>query len=115
MTWIAIGLAVTVLLWALIVAALALAGRGADARALARFVPDCVVLVAVFLFHVPFRGSLLALYAICSAFKLPALGQGLLISAGTKNQFLASQLALLSAFWFLERVLEKSWLRGGLG
>ncbi len=28
----------------------------------------------------------------------PALGQGLLISAATKNQFLASQLALLSAF-----------------
>jgi ABC-2 type transport system permease protein len=29
---------------------------------------------------------------------LPALGQGLLISAATKNQFLASQLAMLSAF-----------------
>jgi ABC-2 type transport system permease protein len=29
---------------------------------------------------------------------LPALGQGLLISAGTKNQFLASQLALLTSF-----------------
>jgi ABC-2 type transport system permease protein len=29
---------------------------------------------------------------------LPALGQGLLISAATKNQFLASQLALLSSF-----------------
>ena len=56
------------------------------------------VLTAVFLFGVPFRGSVLALYAICSAFLLPALGQGLLISAGTKNQFLASQLALLSAF-----------------
>lgn len=56
------------------------------------------VLVAVFLFGVPFRGSLLALYAISAAFLLPALGQGLLISAATKNQFLASQLALLSAF-----------------
>ena len=32
------------LLWALAVAALVAAGRGADARALARFVPDCVVL-----------------------------------------------------------------------
>ena len=29
---------------------------------------------------------------------MPALGQGLLISAATKNQFLASQLALLSGF-----------------
>jgi ABC-2 type transport system permease protein len=57
----------------------------------------CVV-TAVLLFGVPFRGSVLALYAISSAFLLPALGQGLLISAGTKNQFLASQLALLSAF-----------------
>jgi len=56
------------------------------------------VLVAVVLFGVPFRGSLLALYAISAAFLLPALGQGLLISAATRNQFLASQLALLSAF-----------------
>lgn len=55
-------------------------------------------LVAVFVFGVPFRGSVIALYAICAAFLLPALGQGLLISAATKNQFLASQLALLSAF-----------------
>jgi ABC-2 type transport system permease protein len=56
------------------------------------------VAVAVFIFGVPFRGSILALYAISAAFLLPALGQGLLISAATKNQFLASQLALLSAF-----------------
>lgn len=56
------------------------------------------VLTAVLLFGVPFRGSLLALYALCAAFLLPSLGQGLLISAATKNQFLASQLALLSAF-----------------
>ncbi|QIG49721.1 ABC transporter permease [Nordella sp. HKS 07] len=56
------------------------------------------VLVAVVLFGIPFRGSLLALYAISAAFLLPALGQGLLISAATRNQFLASQLALLSAF-----------------
>nr|WP_211110096.1 ABC transporter permease [Acuticoccus mangrovi] len=57
----------------------------------------CVVL-AVGLFGVPFRGSVVALYALSAAFLLPALGQGLLISAVTKNQFLASQLALLSAF-----------------
>jgi len=47
---------------------------------------------------VPFRGSILALYALSAAFLCPALGQGLLISAATKNQFLASQVALLSAF-----------------
>jgi len=57
----------------------------------------CVVL-AVFLFGVPFRGSVLALYLLSAAFLMPALGQGLLISAVTKNQFLASQLALMSGF-----------------
>ncbi|MBB3589886.1 ABC-2 type transport system permease protein [Rhizobium sp. BK529] len=56
------------------------------------------VLLAVFLFHVPFRGSILALYALSAAFLIPALGQGLLISTATKNQFLASQIALISAF-----------------
>lgn len=55
-------------------------------------------LLAVFLFGVPFRGSPLALLAISSAFLVPALGQGLLISAATKNQFVASQIALLTAF-----------------
>jgi ABC-2 type transport system permease protein len=56
------------------------------------------VLLAVFLFGVPFRGSVVALYALSATFLIPALGQGLLISAATKNQFLASQLALISAF-----------------
>jgi len=55
-------------------------------------------LVAVLVFDVPFRGSVGALFALSSAFLLPALGQGLLISAATKNQFLASQLALISSF-----------------
>lgn len=57
----------------------------------------CLV-IALAVFHVPFRGSLLALYSVSGAFLLPALGQGLLISAATKNQFLASQLALISSF-----------------
>jgi ABC-2 type transport system permease protein len=56
------------------------------------------VLLAVFLFGVPFRGSVAALYALSAVFLMPALGQGLLISATTKNQFLASQLALITAF-----------------
>jgi ABC-2 type transport system permease protein len=54
--------------------------------------------IAVFLFGVPFRGSFLALVVISSAFLVPALGQGLLISSATKNQFVASQVALLSGF-----------------
>jgi ABC-2 type transport system permease protein len=54
--------------------------------------------LGVFLFGVPLRGSFLALLAISAAFLLPALGQGLLISSATKNQFVASQVALLSGF-----------------
>jgi drug efflux transport system permease protein len=55
-------------------------------------------LIGVFVFGVPFRGSPLALFALAAAFLVPSLGQGLLISAATKNQFVASQIALLSAF-----------------
>jgi ABC-2 type transport system permease protein len=57
----------------------------------------CTIL-AVTVFGVPFRGTPLALLAIASAFLVPALGQGLLISSATKNQFVASQIALLTAF-----------------
>jgi ABC-2 type transport system permease protein len=55
-------------------------------------------LIAVFAFGVPFRGSVLALLAVASAFLMPALGLGLFISASTKNQFVASQIALITAF-----------------
>uniref|UniRef100_UPI0023513393 ABC transporter permease n=1 Tax=Rhizorhapis sp. SPR117 TaxID=2912611 RepID=UPI0023513393 len=54
--------------------------------------------LAVAAFGVPFRGSIVALFIIASAFLVPALGQGLLISAAIRNQFVASQIALLSAF-----------------
>jgi len=57
----------------------------------------CAV-IAITIFGVPFRGSPFALLIIASAFLFPALGQGLFISAATKNQFVASQVALLSAF-----------------
>jgi len=57
----------------------------------------CSVL-AVTVFGVPFRGSPLTLLLIVSSFLVPALGQGLFISAATKNQFVASQIALLTAF-----------------
>lgn len=55
-------------------------------------------LLAVFLFDVPLRGSMLALSLVSAVFLFPALGQGYLISAATKNQFVASQLALFSGF-----------------
>jgi len=54
--------------------------------------------IAVFAFGVPFRGSVFALFAIAAAFLMPALGLGLFISSATKNQFVASQVALLTAF-----------------
>jgi ABC-2 type transport system permease protein len=55
-------------------------------------------LLAVTVFGVPFRGSPVALLAISAVFLIPALGQGLVISAVTRNQFVASQVALLTAF-----------------
>lgn len=55
-------------------------------------------LLAVFIFKVPLNGSIFALLLISSTFLIPALGQGLLISAATKNQFLAAQIALFSGF-----------------
>jgi ABC-2 type transport system permease protein len=81
-----------------VTAAELLAGKVLPYFVLALAAMTLCVLVAVFLFGVPFRGSILALYALSAAFLLPALGQGLLISAVTKNQFLASQLALMSGF-----------------
>lgn len=55
-------------------------------------------LVAVFYYEVPFRGSFVALFLTTTVFLLGALGQGLLISAVTKDQFVASQAAIMSAF-----------------
>ena len=57
----------------------------------------CTV-IGVWVFGVPFRGSVFALFAVASAFLMPALGLGLFISAATKSQFVASQAALFSAF-----------------
>ncbi|MFN5819540.1 MAG: ABC transporter permease, partial [Novosphingobium sp.] len=56
------------------------------------------VAVAVLGYGLPFRGSFLALFLVSSAFLAAVLGQGLLISAGTKNQFVSTQFALLSGF-----------------
>jgi len=54
--------------------------------------------LAVFVFDVPLRGSLAALLLLSATFMVPALGQGLLISSVTRNQFLAAQIALFSGF-----------------
>jgi len=55
-------------------------------------------LAGVLLFDVPLRGSWLALMALSCSFLMPALGQGLLISALARNQFVAAQIALISGF-----------------
>jgi ABC-2 type transport system permease protein len=56
------------------------------------------LIIAVLIYDVPFRGSLIILYITTSIFLLASLGQGILISSATKNQFMASQIATLTAF-----------------
>jgi len=55
-------------------------------------------LIGIFLFGVPFRGSVFAMFLASSVFLGVALMQGYLISTLTKNQFLASQGSLVFAF-----------------
>ncbi len=55
-------------------------------------------LLATHAFGVPLRGSYFALFSLASAFLVPALGQGLLISTATRRQFGAAQAAALAGF-----------------
>jgi ABC-2 type transport system permease protein len=55
-------------------------------------------LVAVGIFRVPLRGSLLSLGLITSAFLAGSLGIGLLVSTLSRSQFVASQIALVLGF-----------------
>jgi len=55
-------------------------------------------LLATTVFDVPLRGSWGALLALSASFLIPALGQGLLISALARNQFVAAQVAVFSGF-----------------
>jgi len=56
------------------------------------------VTMALFLFEVPLRGSLLLLAGASSLFLLVALAMGLLISIAAKNQFVAGQVAIIVTF-----------------
>jgi ABC-2 type transport system permease protein len=56
------------------------------------------VIAAVYMFNVPFRGSIIALLVVSATFLFCMLSLGLLISTLTKNQFAASQAAMISAF-----------------
>jgi len=55
-------------------------------------------LLAVEFFGIPFKGSLGALLLVSSAFLLPALGLGLLISVVSQSQFEAASIGLLLGF-----------------
>jgi ABC-2 type transport system permease protein len=56
------------------------------------------IAMAIFLFDVPLRGSLILLCLCGAVFLLVALGMGLLISITTKNQFVAGQIAIIITF-----------------
>jgi ABC-2 type transport system permease protein len=55
-----------------------------------------ILLVAVFWFRVPLRGSVTLLFVSSTIFLLGALGIGLFLSAATKNQQVAFQLSILA-------------------
>jgi ABC-2 type transport system permease protein len=61
---------------------------------------DVVVcaLIALYWFHVPFRGSFTTLLASSAMFMIVVLSMGFFISVIAKNQLAASQLALLTTF-----------------
>jgi drug efflux transport system permease protein len=54
--------------------------------------------MAVWLFGVPLRGSLVVLTAASALFLLAALGMGLLISSVARSQFVAGQIAIIATF-----------------
>ncbi len=56
------------------------------------------VVLGVTLFGVPFRGNVLLLAILSTAFLTGALGLGIFISAVAKNQLLASQMAMLATY-----------------
>lgn len=54
--------------------------------------------VSVFIYGLPFRGSLFALFLVSSCFLFCSLGTGLLISLLSKVQIVASQMAMIVGF-----------------
>lgn len=56
------------------------------------------VFMCIFVFGIPFRGNYFVLMGVASLFLFTAMGQGLLISTILKNQFTASQAALVGGF-----------------
>jgi ABC-2 type transport system permease protein len=79
------------------------------------------VIVSVFFYGVPFRGSFIVLGLVSSAFLITATLQGLLISTVAKNQLVASQISILTAFLpafilsgFLFEISSMPWVIQGI-
>jgi len=75
-----------------------IAGKFIPYFAIAVFDVLVAVLMGQFVFRVPFRGSVVLLFALSCLFLTGALCLGILISIVTKTQFLASQLAFITSF-----------------
>lgn len=56
------------------------------------------VVMALWLFDVPLRGSIWVLFVVSAVFMLAALGMGLVISVSSRSQFVAGQAAIVSSF-----------------
>lgn len=56
------------------------------------------VFMCINIFEIPFRGNLLVLFCFSALFLFSAMGQGLLMSSILRNQFTASQAALVAGF-----------------
>jgi len=55
-------------------------------------------LITIFLYGVPFRGSLWVLGLVSAVFLLAALGIGLLISTTFRDQFIASEMSIITSY-----------------
>lgn len=56
------------------------------------------VFMCIFAFHIPFRGSFIVLFFFSGLFLLTTMGQGLLVSSVLKDQYNASQAAMVAGF-----------------
>ncbi|HEY5611485.1 MAG TPA: ABC transporter permease, partial [Thermoanaerobaculia bacterium] len=57
-----------------------------------------ITLTGVLLFHVPFRGSVVLLFAMSLLFLLGALGVGIFISSAARSQLVATQAAMVTTY-----------------
>ena len=72
-------------------------GKAVPAVAVGFFQATLILIAAVFIYHIPFRGNLLLLYGAMFFYALALVGVGLFISSISKTQ----QQAFLGAFVFM--------------